>query len=180
VGAALLGPRYPKCRLSAGRSRGYALILPPSWTPSSDLRAEHPKHLFHLRATRSGGGASAEIIVDKCKGTSLKELGKLEAVGQRFAPPSAEMTSAAQVPGAIKGSSYYQYTYSSAAGTSRLKLSVQQNRLYSLAITLPTSPSAEVETEAAAILSSFKSFPVNIFCLSASNGGTAPTPGTCY
>lgn len=152
--------------------------------PSTNLRAE-AEHVFHLRAARSSGGASLEVLVDKVKGkTTLKDLGSLEVVGQRYAvTPSAELVSSAVVPGPIRGSTYYEYTYAHPAGggTTRLKLGVQQNRVYQLAIALPSSPSsAEVEAEAAGILDSFKCFPINIICISQSNKGIVPVAGSCY
>ena len=68
-----------------------------------------------------------------------------------------------------------------AHATTRLKLGVQQNRVYQLAIALPSSPSsAEVEAEAAGILDSFKCFPINIICISQSNKGIVPVAGSCY
>ena len=170
--------------------KSWDITLPGTWMPSTNLRAE-AEHVFHLRAARSSGGASLEVLVDKVKGkTTLKDLGSLEAVGQKYAvglqpgQPSAELVSSAVVPGAIRGSTYYEYTYAHPAGggTTRLKLGVQQNRVYQLAIALPSSgpSSAEVEAEAAGILDSFKCFPINIICISQSNQGIAPVAGSCY
>ena len=164
--------------------KSWDITLPSTWMPSTNLRAE-AEHVFHLRAARSSGDASLEVLVDKVKGkTTLKDLGSLEVVGQKYAvTPSAELVSSAMVPGPIRGSTYYEYTYAHPAGggTTRLKLGVQQNRVYQLAIALPSSPSsAEVEAEAAGILDSFKCFPINIICISQSNQGTAPVAGSCY
>jgi hypothetical protein len=164
--------------------KSWDITLPSTWMPSTNLRAE-AEHVFHLRAARSSGGASLEVLVDKVKGkTTLKDLGSLEVVGQRYAvTPSAELVSSAVVPGPIRGSTYYEYTYAHPAGggTTRLKLGVQQNRVYQLAIALPSSPSsAEVEAEAAGILDSFKCFPINIICISQSNKGIVPVAGSCY
>jgi hypothetical protein len=168
--------------------KSWDVTLPPSWAPGSDTRAE-PEHVFHLRAMRSSGGASLDVFVDKVKkgAKQLNELGKLEAVGQRYAASlqpnlqPASLQSAAEVSGIIRGSRYYQYAFATAGGgTARLKLGVQQNRVYALYVFLPAKSSAEVEAEAAGIVDSFKCFPVNIFCLGQSNSGTAPASGSCY
>jgi len=163
--------------------KSWDVTLPPAWKPNEDLRAEEPAHLFHLRATRSSGDASVDVLVDRAKGKgTLKELGKLDAVGARYAPSADwQLAKAAVVPGAIKGSTYYSFTYEGKGGAStRVKLGVQQNRVYQLALALPASPSAELEAEAASIVESFKVFPVNIICLSQSNKGAVPVGGSCY
>ena len=44
----------------------------------------------------------------------------------------------------------------------------------------PGSASADVKAEALSLVESFKSFPVNIMCVTQSNGGNIPASGSCY
>lgn len=72
----------------------------------------------------------------------------------------------------------YDFAFRSAARRSAVRLAVQQGRLYVLAAEY--APTAAVEAEVAQIVSSFKCFSVNAICISASNRGSTPLPGTCY
>lgn len=162
--------------------KSWDVTLPAAWKASAaDMRAE-PEHRFHLRAERSSGAAaSLDVFVDVAKGKQfLSDLGKVDEVGRRYAERFGTVQRAAAVPGPVRGSTYYEYEFAGSTTTTRAKLTVYQSRLYMLLLTLPSSAPAEVLAEADAISSSFKAFPVNMFCLAASNGGTAPTPGTCY
>ena len=171
-----------------GDDKSWDLTLPSSWKLSDvPARQEYPKHLFHVRATRTGvPGASLEVVVDRLKenGATLTAYGKLDAVAEKLRalqPQPATTISAALVKGAIKGSNYYQFAYGVAGGaTTRAKLSVQQSRSYMLTVTLPDQATSEVQVEADAIIQSFKAFPINIICLSQSNSGTEPVAGSCY
>lgn len=170
--------------------KSWDITLPRRWRVSEAApRAEHPAHLFRVEAARDGApdGPRLEVLVDKLKkgGTSLADLGKLPAVAERYLakqPQPAELVDAALVPGAIRGSSYYQMSYRVAGGksTSTVKLGLQQGRLYALEVVMPDAAAADVRSEADAIVSSFKVFPVNMICIGQSNKGTVPVPGSCY
>ena len=166
--------------------KSWDITLPSAWEPSSaNLRSE-PGSLFSLHADRRDKGGSLDVRVTQSKGKmGLSDLGKLDVVAQQYKalqPQPAELVSQAIVPGAVKGSSYYSFTYAlgDGGGTSRVKLAVSQNRIYALTVRTKAGASDEVEAEAAAIVSSFKAFPVNIICLSQSNAGSVPAPGSCY
>ena len=158
-----------------------------AWTidPSTSPRAEHPKRLFHVTATRAGG-AIADVTVDPSGKKSKAELGKVEQVGAELASKYGTLVRAEGVVGTvngkeIKGSLYYVLEYKlPTGGSTTLKLDAKQGRTYQLALTLPPNPSAELKAEADALLQSFKCFPVNAICISQSNGGSPPVGGTCY
>jgi len=149
---------------------------------STPPRAEHPTKLFHVEGSR-GGGASLDLSVVPSGAKNNADLGTPQQYGEKMLaslPASSSLESAAAVPGAIRGSQYYALTYKTPGGTTSLKLTAKQGRTYTLGVTLPAQPSAEVKAEATALLDSFKAFPVNIFCVTQSNGGTPPVSGSCY
>jgi hypothetical protein len=143
-------------------------------------RAEHPDKVFHVLGQRSGAeSASLELEVTFLTGgkKGLSELGKVDDVGTKL---YGSVERAEIVAGTVRGSRYYEYTLKTPSGRRQTRLGVYQGRLYSLAVDLPSSASAALQDEANALISSFKAFPVNIICLSQSNGGSTPVSGSCY
>lgn len=188
-----LSPLLPRTASAAGEvvapafskyqsdDKSWDLSLPAGWRLDEKMavRGEFPEHIYHVRAARSDGSAALDVLVDKTK-APLKELGAdAETVGRAFGA-GAQLASASLEPGAVKGSSYYEFSYTNGAGRRRLKLGLQQNRLYSLSVSTQGSATADVRSEVEQIVASFKAFPVNIICIGQSNGGTIPAPGSCY
>ena len=168
--------------------KSWDMTLPsPAWSidQSSPPRAEHPKRLFHVIATRAEGAVADVTVVPSGK-KSRTELGKVEQVGAALAPQYGELVRTDAVVGKIngkeiKGSLYYIIEYKLAnGGSTTLKLDAKQGRTYTLAVTLPAKPSAALKAEADALLESFKCFPVNAICISQSAGGKTPLAATCY
>ena len=150
-------------------------------------RAEHPKRLFHVFGGRTSG-ASFEVTVEPNDGRkSAAELGKIDKVAEKLAAKvGGSLEKSDIVEGLIngeriKGSKYYLLEYRLAnGGTTLVKLDAKQSRTYTIAATLPSSASADVKAEALSLVESFKSFPVNIMCVTQSNGGNIPASGSCY
>lgn len=143
-------------------------------------RAEHPQRLFHVTGARDGG-ASLDLIVQPSGKRSASEIGKVDAVASQLAPSYGEVISSEVVPGVVRGSKYYVMKYArSDGGSTLLKLDAKQGRTYSLAVSLPKKPSADLQAEADELIASFKCFPVNAFCIAQSNGGSTPASGSCY
>ena len=144
-------------------------------------RSEHPAKLFHVLGKRIGAepaNLELEVTTEGMGGKkSLSELGTVDAVGARL---YGSVERAEVVPGTVRGSRYYEYTLKTPNGQRQTRLGVYQGRLYSLAVDLPSSPSAALQEEANRLIASFKAFPVNIICLSQSNGGSTPVSGSCY
>ena len=69
---------------------------------------------------------------------------------------------------------------SAATAERRVKIAVQQGRLFELAVALPADPPAPLAAEVDALIESFTVFPVNAGCLAASNAGGSSIPGVCY
>ena len=150
-------------------------------------RSEAPFFLFRVRGARGGSEAAEaaqfDLTVDLGKARSVAELGKVGAVGERLRaslPQPATLERAEARPGAIRGSLYYEFELGTATGLRLVKIGVQQGRTYTLAVDLAAEPSATARTEAISLVDSFKCFPVNIICITQSNGGTTPVPGSCY
>lgn len=170
--------------------KSWDFTLPsPAWKLSglATPRAEHPARLFHVTGAYSGSGgesASFELVVEPSGAKSNTELGQVRAVGEKLLASQAaqsELKSADIVPGSVKGSKYYSFVYATPTGSSTsVRLSAKQGRTYYLAVSLPAKPSAGLEAEAKLLLDSFKAFPVNIICITQSNSGTSPVPGSCY
>ena len=162
--------------------KSWDLTLPSTkWKISTTVpRAEHPERIFHVSGARDGG-AAFEVTVVPSGAKSEAELGKVDAVGAKLSKQFGELKSADVVAGAVKGSQYYVLRYQqSAGGTTTVKLDAKQGRTYMLAVSLPAPSSSEVQTEADALVESFKCFPINIICITQSNSGTTPVAGSCY
>jgi hypothetical protein len=146
-----------------------------SWPP-------HRLHELSIRTRFSTCWASAPVLnrlaLNLTGGKKgLSELGKVDDVGTKL---YGSVERAEIVAGTVRGSRYYEYTLKTPSGRRQTRLGVYQGRLYSLAVDLPSSASAALQDEANALISSFKAFPVNIICLSQSNGGSTPVSGSCY
>ena len=153
-------------------------------TDPPPFRNEHPTKLFHATGGRSGGDAKFDLSVDPSGAKSLSDLGSPQAFGEKmsaaFAPASSSLESAKIVPGAIRGSQYFELVYRAPTVTTTTRLTAKQGRTYSFTVSVPDKASKDTADEAAALLDSFKAFPVNIICISQSSGGTSPVPGSCY
>ena len=167
--------------------KSWDFTLPnPAWSVTAgNARAEHPKRIFHVMVS-GPSGSGAELTVDPLKGArGLADLGAVKEYGEKSLlsqqPPQSELLGAEVVPGSVKGSKYYAIQYKLPAGVIKsYRITAKQGRVYSFAVSTPSSPSATLEADAQALLTSFKAFPVNIICITQSDSGTAPVPGSCY
>ena len=153
-----------------------------SWKLAGEApwRAEHPKKLFHVTGTRSGGSAFFDLSVELSGAKTLSDLGKPSRYGEKVAPAGASLTSAQVITGFVKGSTLLDLRYESSKGSTAYRVVAKQGRTYTMAVSLPSQPDETAQAEARALLESFKAFPINIICTSQSNGGTSPVPGSCY
>ena len=144
-------------------------------------RAEHPKKLFHVQGARSGS-ATLDLTVELNGARQNADLGSPQKYAESLLTslPGATLESATTIPGSTRGSQYYYLQYTTSTGTTSIKATAKQGRTYALSVSLPAQPVAEVQAEAQSLLDSFKAFPVNIFCVTQSNGGSAPVSGSCY
>jgi hypothetical protein len=194
---ALFGEVIPADGFTQADDKSWDLTLPSSaWRFSgASPRAEFPTHLFRLQAERSGKEAAAfDLTVDITGAKSNSDIGgSAQLAGEKLmarVPRAVSLESAVTVPGTfptangrevMKGSAYYVCRYNTeGGGTAVLKVKGQQGRTYTLAVTLPQKPSAELQAEAELLIESFKTFPVNIICQTQSSSGTVPVAGSCY
>ena len=164
--------------------KSFDFSVPAGWTVKEEPRGS-AGHLISASASRDAGGAELEAVCDLGKfGKSLGEYGTVEKAAERLLAEQpgggkTELLSATKVPGAIKGSFYYLYTYTAGGKACVTKQSVQQGRRYQL--TLRNDPAkGAAQQEVDAIVASFNAFPVNFICLGQSNKGDAPVDGSCY
>ena len=166
--------------------KSWDMSLPDSWQlqgePLRQSSAESPR-LFQARAEDASAQISLEVVVQFASAgqKSLKDLGAMNAVAARYLaqqPQPATLVQAIKLPRPdLFSTSLYQFRFLQSGGESEsvVKLALQQGRLYELSVTIPAGAN-EVDT----ILQSFKTYPLNIGCLSASNRGGSFLPGVCY
>ena len=161
--------------------KSWELTLPSSsWslTTTGSLRAD-PAHLFAAHASRPD--ASLDVTVDQIPQKKLADLGKLAAVAEKFRGQNEELLDAAEMPGrAFMSSKGLVFRFRSGAAERRVKIAVQQGRLFELSVALPADAPPSLAAEVDALIESFTVFPVNAGCLAASNAGGSSIPGVCY
>ena len=82
--------------------------------------------------------ASLDVTVDQIPQKKLADLGKLAAVAETYRRESEELLEAAEVPGkAFMSSKGLVFRFRSGAAERRVKIAVQQGRLFELAVALP-------------------------------------------
>ncbi len=164
--------------------KSFDFALPNGWTLGPDSQRSDPNHLFRVTASR-GKGASLEMVVDMAPGKRItsSSLGTPEEAAAKLLEqsPDSKLLSAAQVPGSVKGSAYYDIRLSQPGGGTRaVKYGVQQDRRYALSIVTSANAGDDVKAEVESILTSYNVFPVNMICISQSNAGSTPVAGSCY
>jgi len=166
--------------------KSWDFTLPsPAWKLNdTPPRAEYPEKLFHVVGARTGSDAKLDLSVVPDGAKSPADLGTAEEYGKSLLstlPPPASLESAEVLrPQYIIGVSSYKFKYKTASGTTLIRVSASQGRTYTLTVSLPTSASADVQAEAAELVDSFKTFAVNIICLTQSRQGSTPFAGSCY
>ena len=160
--------------------KSWELTLPSSsWSLSSGSLRADPAHLFAAHASRPD--ASLDVTVDQIPQKKLTDLGKLAAVAETYRRDKEELLDAAEMPGrAFMSSKGLVFRFRSGSAERRVKIAVQQGRLFELAVALPADPPASLAAEVDALIESFTVFPVNAGCLAASNAGGSSIPGVCY
>jgi hypothetical protein len=166
--------------------KSFDFELPPSWKLQAEPPRADPAHLFRVVATRSDGVAQLEMTVDAIEGKKgLSSLGSLDSVAQKLLtsqPQPATLIAATKAAGNgffAAGTYEFRYRVGPDAHSRVLKIALQQERLYTLAVDLPAEPSEAVASEVDSIVGSWKAFPINAGCLRQSNRGTVMA-GVCY
>ena len=183
----LVVPRPAVASFLQADDKSWDVSLPETWrVETTTMRSEEAGRLFCMKAV--GGTARVEVTVDFSAAgqKSLKDLGTIDAVGESFLerqPQPAMLLESTKLPRPdIFSTGLYQFRYSTGGGSgeSVLKLALQQGRLYQLLATLPTGAPEALKREVDDVVASFKAYPLNIGCLSASNRGGSLLPGVCY
>lgn len=168
--------------------KSFDFQLPDTWKLDNvGPRAEHPDHIFHVKAQRADGKAAVDLTVDFVEAKTLNEYGSLESIGRQLLAtqgPSAELLLASKVPApGLFAAPTYEYRFdlgSSTGAQSIVKVGLKQKRLYRLAASLSSVTDASLSAEVESIVESYKLFPLNLGCLVQSNRGEAPLPAVCY
>ena len=168
--------------------KSWDLTLPDTWTLERSISPrDDPAHFYHVTATRPGStSAQLDVVVDITGKKTLKDLGKLDAVAQRYLsqqPQPSSLVKAVEVPrpGPFSTNSYeLRYAVAGNTRTTGVKVSAKQGRVYQLTLSIPFDSPTPIQQEFDSILGSFRAFPLNAGCLAQSNRGGAIIPGVCY
>lgn len=189
----------------------FTFDLPSGWVGVTRPEQERAsdEHLISVRAQRLDGAASLQAIVDggtrgRRYGTSVKDLGPLEAIADRLVSDELlgdEQAKSASVVSAerrnFRGVPYYVVRYQVGFKPAVAKLAIVQQRLYVLRVraTKPADASAFfadatagtaagrggglLRAEMEGIAESYTAAPVNFPCLDQSNKLRVPAAGEC-
>ena len=170
--------------------KSWDFSLPESWklngAPLRRPTTELPR-LFQVRAEDASSQCQLDMTVEFAAANqkSLKDLGTMDIIAARYLerqPQPATLLEATKLPRPdMFSTSLYQFRYRVGdGGESVVKLALQQGRLYQLSVSIPAGATEPSRQEADDIVQSFKTYPLNIGCLSASNRGGSFLPGVCY
>ena len=178
----------------------FTFDLPPGWVGTTPPERERSSegHLIAVNAQRRDGAAGVQAIVDggfrgRRYGSSIRDLGQLEAVAQELVKEVLLADDSAALAGVIssertafRGTTYYTVRYQVSNRPAIAKLTVLQQRLYCLkVITSKTAPAtffdedSPLRDEMEAIVDSYGVVPVNAPCVDASDQGRVPDAGVC-
>lgn len=176
----------PASRHLQADDKSWAVKLPASWTISPASMRGDAGHIFSVSATYANAvrlSVTADFAANGVR--SLKDFPIERAASHYLAlqPQPAELMSAVVLPRAdLFSAGLYQLRFSTDGGQSEslIKVALQQGRLYQLTVRMAAGVPEIVRRDVEDVVSSFKAYPLNIGCLSASNRGGPLLPGVCY
>ena len=155
---------------SRGADTAVLQLEPRRW-----LAARRPRRTFSVRTRRVRTRRSTSPSTRYRRKSS--PVSAIAAVAETYRRDKEELLDAAEMPGrAFMSSKGLVFRFRSAAAERRVKIAVQQGRLFELSVALPADPPAPLAAEVDALIESFTVFPVNAGCLAASTRAARPYP----